>query len=166
MKVISVFAGLGKTTIGNKYSNVCDLQSSPYRYDYSNIEKKDYEKMKSNLSRIVNTEWPKNYLKAIIERINMYDLVLVPSNIDIRQLLIDNHIEFLFVLPGDDNETRQMLLQRYKQRGNNENLIREVMNNFDTWSRNQEDYDYPIVVLDKDKNLEDLLLDLNFLHKL
>lgn len=96
MKVISVFAGLGKTTIGNKYSNVCDLQSSPYRYDYSNIEKKDYEKMKSNLSRIVNTEWPKNYLKAIIEKINMYDLVLVPSNIDIRQLLIDNHIEFLF----------------------------------------------------------------------
>ena len=37
-KVISVFAGLGKTTVGNKYSNVCDLQSSPYRCDYSMID--------------------------------------------------------------------------------------------------------------------------------
>ena len=24
-KIISVFAGLGKTTVGNKYSNVCDI---------------------------------------------------------------------------------------------------------------------------------------------
>ena len=39
--VISVFAGLGKTYVGNKYSNVCDLVSSPYRYDYSGIDKKD-----------------------------------------------------------------------------------------------------------------------------
>lgn len=31
IKVISVFAGLGKTTVGKKYPNVCDLQSSPYR---------------------------------------------------------------------------------------------------------------------------------------
>ena len=41
-KVISVFAGLGKTTVGKKYSNVCDLQSSPYRCDYSLIDKNDY----------------------------------------------------------------------------------------------------------------------------
>lgn len=41
-KVISVFAGLGKTTVGRKYSNVCDLQSSPYRCDYSSIDKNDY----------------------------------------------------------------------------------------------------------------------------
>lgn len=58
-----------------------------------------------------------------------------------------------------------MLLQRYKQRENNDALIKEVMNNFDTWSRNQEDYDYPIIILDKNKYLEDLLLDLGFLHK-
>ena len=43
-KVISVFAGLGKTTVGKKYSNVCDLQSSPYRFDYTDICIKDYEK--------------------------------------------------------------------------------------------------------------------------
>lgn len=121
--------------------------------------------MKCNSTRISNPEWPNNYLKAIIEKINMYDLILVPSSIDVRQLLKDNNIEFLFVLPDTDDETRKMLLQRYKQRENNDALIKEVMNNFDTWSRNQEDYDYPIIILDKNKYLEDLLLDLSFLHK-
>lgn len=121
--------------------------------------------MKCNSTRISNPEWPNNYLKAIIEKINMYDLILVPSSIDVRQLLKDNNIEFLFVLPDADDETRKMLLQRYKQRENNDALIKEVMNNFDTWSRNQEDYDYPIIILDKNKYLEDLLLDLGFLHK-
>lgn len=121
--------------------------------------------MKCNSTRISNPEWPNNYLKAIIEKINMYDLILVPSSIDVRQLLKDNNIEFLFVLPDTDDETRKMLLQRYKQRENNDALIKEVMNNFDTWSRNQEDYDYPIIILDKNKYLEDLLLDLGFLHK-
>lgn len=121
--------------------------------------------MKCNSTRISNPEWPNNYLKAIIEKINMYDLILVPSSIDVRQLLKDNNIEFLFVLPDTDDETRKMLLQRYKQRENNDALIKEVMNNFDTWSRNQEDYDYPIIILDKNKYLEDLLLGLGFLHK-
>lgn len=63
-KVISVFAGLGKTTVGKKYSNVCDWQSSPYRCDYSTIDKNDYEKMKYDLSRTPNPEWPNNYLKS------------------------------------------------------------------------------------------------------
>ena len=38
IKVISVFAGLGKTTVAKKYPNVCDLRSSIYRCDYSNIK--------------------------------------------------------------------------------------------------------------------------------
>lgn len=40
--------------------------------------------MKCNSTRISNPEWPNNYLKAIIEKINMYDLILVPSSIDVR----------------------------------------------------------------------------------
>ncbi len=158
-KVISVFAGLGKTTVGKKYSSVCDLQSSPFRCDYSNIKKEDFEKMKCSSSRISNPDWPDNYLRAIIDAMKIYDVVLVPSSMDVRTLLIDNNIEFLFVLPSKDNENRQKLLKRYEHRGNNIDLINDVMNYFDDWSRNQSDYDYPIKILDKDKYLEDLLLE-------
>ena len=71
-KVISVFAGLGKTTVGKKYPNVCDLMSSPYRCDYSNISTCDYEKMKYDSTRTPNREWPNNYLKAILEVIKHF----------------------------------------------------------------------------------------------
>lgn len=165
IKVISVFAGLGKTTVGKRYSNICDLQSSPYRCDYSAINEEDYEKMKYNPLRTQNPEWPNNYLKAIIDAMNNYDIVLVPSNLDIRKLLRDNNIDFLFVLPSNDIDNREKLLEIYKQRGNNDDLIKDVMYNFDNWSRNQEDYNYPIVILDKDKYLEDLLIDMKILKE-
>lgn len=161
--VISVFAGLGKTTVGKKYANVCDLTSSKYRYDYSNINEDDYEKMKYDETRVVNPNWPDNYVKALIEAQEHYDVVLVPSNEDIRCLLQENKIDFIFVLPTLDS--REVLLSRYKVRGNNEILIKEVMSYFDNWSRNQKDYDYPIVLLDKDKYLEDLLLDLKYISE-
>lgn len=158
-KVISVFAGLGKTTVGKKYSNVCDLQSSPFRCDYSSIKKEDFEKMKCSLSRIPNSGWPNNYLTAILEAMKIYDVVLVPSSMDVRTLLIANNIEFLFVLPSKNNENRKKLLERYALRGNNSDLINEVINYFDNWSGNQKDYNYPIKILDNDKYLEDLLLE-------
>ncbi len=162
-KVISVFAGLGKTTVGNKYLNVCDLTSSKYRYDYSNINQEDYEKMKYDKSMIVNPCWPDNYLEALREAMIKYDIVLVPSNEDIRLLLQKEKIEFTFVLPSMDG--KEMLLERYKARGNNDILIKEVMEYFDNWSRDSQDYDYPIIILDKAKTLEDLLLELNYISK-
>ena len=160
-KVISAFAGLGKTTIGNKYNNICDLQSSPYRYDYSCFEEKDYEKMKFNKSRIKNTDWPSNYLCALKKAMKKYDLVLVPANLDVRELLHKNKIEFLFILPAYDYW--ETLSERYKNRGNTPVMINNVMNDFNSWSRNQDDYNYPIIILNKDQYLEDLLKDLGYL---
>lgn len=165
-KVISVFAGLGKTTVGKKYPNVCDLMSSPYRCDYSNISFYDYEKMKYDSKRIPNPDWPNNYLKAILEAIENYDIVLVPSSLDVRTLLIENNIPFLFVLPSSDKETREILLQRYKDRGNNEELIQDVMYNFDNWSRQEEDYQYPIEILEKEEYLEDFLIKKEYVKRL
>ena len=157
--VISVFAGLGKTYVGNKYSNVCDLVSSPYRYDYSGIETNDYEKKKSDSSRIPNPLWPNNYLNAILDAREKYDIVLVPSNLDVRELLLSNHIDFWFALPSSDLDYREILINRYKKRGNNNDLILEVMSYFDNWSREQNDYSYTIFVLDKEQFLEEFLLD-------
>lgn len=162
-KVISVFAGLGKTTVGNKYKNVLDLRSSAYRCDYSNIKESDYEKMKCSTKRIPNPDWPTNYLQAIKEAQEKYDLVLVPSNLDIRELLTENKIDFIFVLPEKTKEVRAELIKRYENRGNSNELITQVISYFDTWSRNQSDYDYPIEILKKGQYLEDLLIELNLL---
>jgi len=162
-KVISVFAGLGKTTVGNKYKNVLDLRSSVYRCDYSNIKEEDYEKLKCSKSRIPNPNWPTNYLKAILKAKEKYDLILVPSNLDIRELLIKNNIDFLFVLPEKNEEARKELIKRYKDRGNSNELIDTVTDYFDEWSRNPEDYQYPIKILKNGHYLEELLIELELL---
>ena len=166
IKVVSVFAGLGKTTVGSKYDNICDLQSSPYRCDYSKIELKDYEKMKYDKSRVLNPDWPENYLKAINEAINKYDLVLVPSSEDVRQLLIENNIDFLFVLPKKDVLYRKKLINRYKKRGNNNDLINEVMYYFDNWCINPKYYNYPIEIIENNEYLEDLLFKLGYINRI
>lgn len=162
-KVISVFAGLGKSFLGKKYKNVCDLRSSSYRYDYSSIKEKEFEKLKCLDTLKVNSKWPSNYIDDLKNAIQNYDIVLVPSNEDIRNLLIENHIEFIFVLPSVDS--REILLERYKKRGNNQKMIKEVMNYFDKWSRKQEDYSYPIYILNKNEYLEDLLKKLKFIEQ-
>ena len=46
--VIAGFAGIWKTTLAKKYSNVMDVESTPYKYDYSDLEKYDTEKVKWN----------------------------------------------------------------------------------------------------------------------
>ena len=102
-----------------------------------------------------------NYVKAIKEAIEKYDLVLVPFNLDVRSLLMENNIPFMFVLPSLDS--KDMLYQRYIDRGNSKDLIRNVMGYFYTWSRNQDDYHYPIVILKKEQYLEDLLKELKLL---
>lgn len=102
-------------------------------------------------------------MKAILDAIKKYDIVLVPANSDVIKLLTDNNIEFLFILPSSDIEHRKKLLERYKQRGNNNTLINNVMHYFDHWSRNQNDYDYPITILYNDKYLEDLLIEIGLL---
>lgn len=77
--------------------------------------------------------------------------------------MINNNIDFLFILPSNDYDNRKKLLERYKQRGNSNELIKDVMYNFDNWSRNQEDYSYPIIILDKNRYLEDLFLDMGLI---
>ena len=154
-KVFSVFAGLGKTYVGKKYPNVLDLQSSPCRYDYTNVKKEDYEKIKEKPNRKVNPNWPNNFIDAIKEASNKYDIILVSPSPDIRELLEQNDIDYTFILPSKDS--REILLKRYKKRENSQELINLVMGYFDTWSYKEEDYNCPLVILDKDKYLEDYL---------
>lgn len=160
-KIISVFAGLGKTTVGNIFSNAFDLQSSTYRCDYTNIHEDDYENMKCAEGRVSNPDWPENYLAAIKEAKEKYDIVLVPSNIDIREMLIKNNIDFVFVLPSLD--ARDMLIKRYQFRGNNEDMIKNAMLDFDNWSRDQKDYPYKIEILPENQYLKDMLVERGYL---
>ena len=80
--IISGFGGVGKTFLAKKYKNVIDLESSPYKYDYSTVNKKDYEKLKGTENRTLNPNYPQNYIQAIKEAAKKYDVVCVRFNGD------------------------------------------------------------------------------------
>jgi len=65
--IISAFAGLGKTTLGNKYSNVIDLESTNYHWIFDIKERTtlNSEELKGIKQRQLNPEWPSNYIRAI-----------------------------------------------------------------------------------------------------
>ena len=69
--VISAFSGLGKTTIERKYKNICDLATSQYRYDFSNVKEEDYEKLKEDKDNKVNKNWPNNYIEALKKQLEI-----------------------------------------------------------------------------------------------
>ena len=62
--IIAGFATCGKSILGKKYSNVIDLESSPFK----NIMRTDLpvEEQKGTI-RELNPLWPQNYYDAILE---------------------------------------------------------------------------------------------------
>ena len=76
--VISVFPGLGKTTVSKRYPSIYDLQTSPFRRDQSNVKDVEgYEKDKGFGSNITNPNFPQNYLDALEEKRQENDIVIV-----------------------------------------------------------------------------------------
>lgn len=72
--IIAGFATVGKSTLGKKYSNIKDLESSSFKnimIDGLSVEEQKGTKRK------MNPMWPQNYYDAIIEATNQYDIVLV-----------------------------------------------------------------------------------------
>ena len=74
--IIAGFATCGKTYLGNKYSNVIDLESSNYKFDNSETINISTEERKGT-NRKINPNWPSNYYKAIVDAQKKYDVILV-----------------------------------------------------------------------------------------
>ena len=67
--IISGFAGIGKTTFCKKFKNSIDLESSDFHWIYEeDALNMDKEKRKGTTKKMLNPEWPENYVKAIQEK--------------------------------------------------------------------------------------------------
>lgn len=163
--VISAFAGIGKTTVGKKYENICDLATSKYRYDFSNVKQDDFEKLKENKDNKINVEWPNNYINVLKKAIMDFDIVLVPVSLDVRKLLEENNIEYILVIPNKNKKIRDRLIKTFEERENNKNLINNVLEYFDNWSRNPEDYTCKLEIINDDEYLENFLIRKRYINK-
>lgn len=154
--IISGFAGIGKTTLEQKYSNVIDLESSDFKWIYSdeNTQNMNKERRKGTTNRTQNPLWPLNYIKEIIQKSSEYDIVLISQDKDMRDCLKENGCSYIVCFPK--KECKQEFIQRYIERGNNEKFISLVSSNFDTWIDALMDEDNKII-MEPSEFLEDTL---------
>ncbi len=75
------------------YSNVIDLESSNFKHINTNFENVPVEARKGT-KREVNSEWPKNYYKAIRMALKEYDVVLVQLKPDHFDYFDKNNIKY------------------------------------------------------------------------
>lgn len=129
--IIAGYAGVGKSVLGNKYQNVLDLESSPYRWDYSNVDI-DHEKLKGAKGRTPNKNYPQNYIDAIEKAKSEYDVICVWMHFDHAiPVYVENNIDFVLCFPS--LEAIEEYKNKYVERGNTKEFadhLIEIMKKF------------------------------------
>ena len=151
--IIAGFATCGKSVLGRKYSNINDLESSPFK----NIMNDDIpvEEQKGT-KRELNPLWPQNYYDAIIKATRQYDVVLVQLKPEHFDYFDKHNIKYSIAYPNINNW--EVVEKRCIERGNNDTFIKRLKEVFipyyeDSIKRN---YD-KLYILDGNETLEDIL---------
>ncbi|MDR0462089.1 MAG: ATP-binding protein [Christensenellaceae bacterium] len=157
--VIAGAAGIGKTYFAKKYTNVIDLETSEFAYDYTKVSQADHERLKGDNTRERNPEFPDNYIRAIKDGITKYDYVLVACHPQKILPHLEKHkIDYICIIPSED--AAQDYYQKYIDRGNSPEWAKKVANHYisDYWIKSMPAFNRPIIHLQKGENLEDYLL--------
>lgn len=159
--VIAGFAGIGKTYLAKKYKNVIDLESSPYKYDYSNIRQIDIEKFKGKNGRIINKEFPLNYINAIKKAQKEYEIVLVWIHPEEILPYYDKYdIDYYLCFPNKEAVCEYK--DRFINRGNTQEYIDKVLSSFDKRYIQFINNSHKKIILLPGETLEDALLKKNY----
>lgn len=120
-KIISAFPGTGKSFLHINFKNlkIKDSDSTNFKWIYQNNNK------------IVNPDFPNNYIKHIKENIGICDYILVSSHAEVRKILVENNLFFTLVVPHQ--YCKKEYLTRYKTRGSSEDFIKLIEKNWDEW---------------------------------
>ena len=154
--IIAGFGAIGKTTLGNKYHNIIDMESGYYRWDNTGFENIPYEERKGKGNRPKNPNWPTNYYKAILDAQKRYDLVLTSMHWHLLDFFEENNIEYYLAYPTLDSE--EVLEKRCYDRGNNDVFTNKLKTNLYDWNEKRKKY-HPkeLLIINKDEYLEDVL---------
>ena len=132
--VISAFPACGKSHCFKNLQNIFTILDSDSS-EFSWI--KDSE---GNNTKERNPEFPNNYIKHISDNIGKVDVVFVSSHDVVRKALYENNIETTIIYP--EKYMKEVFLQRYRERGNNEGFISFISNNWDNFIEDIEFEDY------------------------
>lgn len=155
--IVAGFTALGKTTLGKKYNNVIDLESSLYQWKYEDeMTLEQIENNKGKEGRIYNDEFPLNYFNAILDAQKEYDVILTSMHWELLEEFEKNGIEYYLAYPELD--FADAIRQRCIHRGNSEEWSEKIKQKVLDWYPRLKDYKpNEILFVSKDKYLEDVL---------
>lgn len=109
--LISAFPGVGKS------------------YLFKNL--KDYKILDSDSSTFDKDLFPGNYIDHIKQNIGVVDIIMISTHDVVRQQLEENGLFFVLVYP--DISLKDEYIGRYNERGNDDNFIKILGENWDNW---------------------------------
>ena len=115
---------------------ICGFPGTGKSYYVSRGEGSDYMPSgfatDSDSSKFDKSDFPKNYIEHIKEKINEgYARIFISSHKDVREALKQNGLMFYLVYPKI--ELKNEYLKRYKERGSSDNFIKLISDNWDSW---------------------------------
>lgn len=127
-KIISAFPGCGKTTFFNMMDE---------KYDGDNTICIDSDSSKFSWvidqegNKVRNIDFPNNYISHINENLGKYKYIFISTHDVVRDALIENEINFHIVYP--ELSMKEEYLERYVKRGNDDNFIKLLTENWEKW---------------------------------
>lgn len=119
-KIISAFPGTGKSHYHKLHPDTT-LDSDSSQFSWIEI----------NGNKTRNPEFPNNYIQHIKDNIGKYKYIFVSSHKEVRNALIDNCLKFYIVVPKFS--CKEIYLDRYRQRGNDDYFINLIDRFWDLW---------------------------------
>jgi len=149
--VISAFPACGKSYMFKNYNGkpytMLDSDSSEFSWIKDENGKNTKER---------NPEFPENYIKHIKDNIGKIDVIFVSSHEIVRKALSDNKINFFMVYP--EKSMQEEWIRRFRERGNDENFIKFISDNWDGFIDNIRSEEYPnYYELQSDEYIGDIL---------
>ena len=155
--IVAGFTAIGKTTLGKKYSNVIDIESSLYQWKYKDkMTLEQIENNKGKEGRIYNEEFPKNYFNDILLAQKKYDIVLTSMHWELLELFERNNIEYYLVYPELD--FADVIRKRCIDRGNSEEWSDKIKEKVLLWHKKLKNFNpKEIIYVSENEYLEDVL---------
>jgi len=132
--IVHSLIGSGKTTLGKKYSNVIDLESISDAYILTEEQKKLGNEAVKGLIKTKNPDFEKVYFEKLLKAQKEYDFVLVPYRV--LELCRRNNLKYWLIYPTKNCKSEY--LERLRNRGNPEELVKIVESGFEEFIDNRE----------------------------
>lgn len=154
--IVHSFIGSGKTTLGKKYENVIDLESINDAYILTEEQINLGKEAIKGIEKTKNPNFEKIYLEKLLEAQKNYDFVLVPYRV--LQMCQKNNLKYWLVYPNKNCKTEY--IERLRNRGNPEELVKIVESGFEEFIDNRENDTFAEkkIVLNEGEFLENALI--------